>query len=145
MEIDTGHVADRIRSDHAGLLEKIETHADAVAADWADETVADPEAITTPLRRRLADAGLLASLPEILETAASAADLDLPAEPVPAPPYVVVTSHGPVLRATVDTGRLVVRVAVFDLRRPSTGAPPQYGRSQKGAPLTVEWVPSQHH
>ncbi|WP_336344475.1 hypothetical protein [Halalkalicoccus ordinarius] len=34
-----------------------------------------------------------------------------------APPYVTVTSRGPVLRATLSSGRLVVRIVLFDVER----------------------------
>jgi hypothetical protein len=49
----------------------------------------------------------------------------MPAPPVAAPPYVVVTSEGVVLRATIPDGRLVVTLRVFDVER---GAETRYVR-----------------
>jgi len=51
--------------------------------------------------------------------AVEATGYDLRASPVAGPPYVVVTSCGPVLRATIDPGRLVIRFDAFEVVRDS--------------------------
>ena len=61
---------------------------------------------------------VLAAFPAVLRECVAAAGGQLRAEPVAAPPYVVVTSVGPVLRATLDEGRLVVTLRVFAVERP---------------------------
>ena len=53
----------------------------------------------------------------MLAGAVSAVGEQLQARPVAGPPYVVVTSEGLLLRATLPGGRLVVTVAAFALER----------------------------
>lgn len=97
------------------------THRETLAAtlDAADAVAADPGALSdgAVLRRRfrsrLDDGGTLADYPAVLRTAVDAAGLSLAADPVPAPPYVVVASRGPLCRATTATGRLVLAVRTF--------------------------------
>lgn len=92
---------------------KIDECADAVVAAWDGDGTADREALVGPFERRLREAGVHSSLPAVLTDAVAAAGYDLAADPVAAPPYVVVTSTGPLLRATVADGRLVVAFRSF--------------------------------
>ena len=62
------------------------------------------------------------TIAEVLAAAVDAAGYTLPATPVPAPPYVVVTSTGPVLRGTVDDGRLLVGIDCFEVVREPPGS-----------------------
>jgi hypothetical protein len=96
-------LTDAVRSH---LLDEHRDYLSAVLAR-AHETGPDADA----LRARLAAAGLLARAPGVLADCVTAAGRDLPFAPVAAPPYVVVTTEGLVLRATLDDGRLVVRLA----------------------------------
>ncbi|MFC7215253.1 hypothetical protein ACFQO4_14340 [Saliphagus sp. GCM10025334] len=107
----------RLRDEHGGVLRRLEAAADAVSEAWAAETVTERAAVVDPLRAELEAAGLLWAFPPLLDDLVESAGYALPARPVAAPPYVVVTSRGPVLRATVDPGRLVVRLDVFGLER----------------------------
>ncbi|WP_227357003.1 hypothetical protein [Haladaptatus salinisoli] len=91
--------------------------ADQVAGTWRADAATDREAVVEPFSRRLRDAGAMARLPDVLSGAVSAAGFSMRATPVPAPPYVVVTGRGPMLRATVSTGRLVVLLRAFDVIR----------------------------
>lgn len=108
----------------ADTIDAVLAAADTVAADWprlADgrPATADRDALVEELRAALDDAGVLETLPETLAGAVDAAGYALPATPVAAPPYVVLTSTGPVLRGTVDDGRLVARIDCFEVvRRP---------------------------
>jgi hypothetical protein len=71
--------------------------------------------------------------------AAAAAGGQLQAEPVAAPPYVAVTSVGPVLRATLPGGRLVVTVRVFAVERGSEGTDGAAGvRYTRGPEMAAE-------
>ena len=88
-----------------------------VAAAWPETGATDRERVVEPLRAALSTAGLLDAYPSVLAECVAAAGGRLRAEPVAAPPYVVVTGVGPVLRATLETGRLVVTLAVFDVER----------------------------
>lgn len=133
-----------LREEHADVLAGVEWCADAVVAGWDDQPAApddrpatapeghpatapddrpattDRDAVVGPLRAALQRAGLLDRFPVVLTDSVRAAGFSLPASPVPAPPYVVVTSRGPVLRATVDAGRLVVTFEVFTVERGET-------------------------
>lgn len=95
--------------------------ARTVAAAWPDETVRDPSAIAAPLERELRERGLVEDLLATLDTGAAAIDESIRGAPVPAPPYLSVTSRGPVCRATLSGGdRLVVEPVLFAVdRRPA--------------------------
>ncbi|WP_435318445.1 hypothetical protein [Haloarchaeobius sp. TZWSO28] len=128
---------------HSDLLVAVADCADEVAAAW-DGPATDRRQVVEPLTALLRQRGILAQLPEVLASAVDAAGYDLRADPVPAPPYVVVTSTGPVLRATVGDGRLVVRVECFELVPDDGGGKPRYVRHD-GAPedaLSVTFVQS---
>ncbi|WP_336363882.1 hypothetical protein [Halalkalicoccus salilacus] len=109
-------VRDRLLAAHAGPLAATIERADAVAASW-DGPVTRREQVVEPLRAVLERAGLLERYPPMLVDAAEVLCSTLPASPVAAPPYVTVTSRGPVLRATLSEGRLVVRIDVFAVER----------------------------
>lgn len=104
---------DYLRTEHADLLNAVDACADAVADSWEGESVADGSRVSSLLRACLDRAGALEAFPAALAGAVEAAGYELQATPVAAPPYVVVTSRGPVLRATLPDGRLVVRLDVF--------------------------------
>jgi hypothetical protein len=103
--------------------------ADAVAAGWDGESTTDPDEVVGPLRATLERAGVWSEFPTVLRECVAAAGGRLRAEPVAAPPYVVATSVGPVLRATLDEERLVVTLRVFAVERPGGDGPARYVRS----------------
>jgi len=105
---------ERVLAEHRGTLAATLDVADTVATDAG--AVSDGETLRRRFRRRLDDRGLLAAYPSVLRTAVEAAGLTLAAEPVAAPPYVVVASRGPVLRGSTDDGRLVLAIRAFDVR-----------------------------
>lgn len=111
--VDADAVRSRVRTTHGDLLDEVTAAADAVAADWPEGGVRDRERVVPPLRAALDERSVTARLPDVLRTAVDATGHDLPAALVPAPPYVVVTSRGPLLRATLSPGRLLVAVEVF--------------------------------
>ena len=110
--------------------------ASAVAAPWPPEGTTDREQVIEPLRAVLSEAGLLGVYPSVLAECVAASGGELRAEPVAAPPYVTVTSRGPVLRATLDGGRLVVTLVIFDVEREAGDGRPRYVRGA-GAPEAV--------
>ncbi|MFP8956100.1 hypothetical protein ACLI4Y_05175 [Natrialbaceae archaeon A-CW3] len=113
----TRAVERRIHREHESTISAVSQCADAVVAGWSTPHVSDRQAVVDPLRTRLEAAGVLESLPGVLIDLVDAAGYDLPAPPVAGPPYVVVTSRGPLLRGTIEPGRLVVRFDVFTLER----------------------------
>lgn len=129
---DPGSVApaaaarERLLAGHADTIDATLAAADAVAADWprlddGRAATADSDALVGDLRAELDARGLLQTYPETLTAAVDAAGYALPATPVPAPPYVVVTSTGPVLRGTVEDGRFVVAIDCFEVVRQPAG------------------------
>jgi hypothetical protein len=62
----------------------------------------------------------------VLAGAVSAVGEQLQARPVAGPPYVVVTSVGPVLRATLAERRMVVTLELFTVEH--DGDDPRYAR-----------------
>jgi hypothetical protein len=108
-------VRDRLLDAHRPVLERALSCADAVAAGWDGETTTDRSAVVEPYRATLSRAGLLDPLVAALADAVGAAGGDLAARPVPDVPYLAITSRGVVLRAPVESGRLVVTLAAFEI------------------------------
>jgi hypothetical protein len=96
-----------------------------VVETWDRDATADPDSVAEPLRDELESAGAWERLPDVLAGAVRATDHSLSATPVAAPPYVTVTSRGPMLRATLEAGRLVLLLQAFDVKR---GRPTRYVR-----------------
>lgn len=106
-------VREHVLETHRDLLDTVLTCADEVAGSVS--LPADRRVVTTHLDRALREAGAFAGFVAIVKTAADAMDADLPAEPVAAPPNVVVTGRGPMVRVTVDAGRVLVLIRAFEL------------------------------
>lgn len=110
-------VRERLRAEHRPFLDAVATAASRTAERWDGESTGDRTAVVEPFERVLRQTGTLDVAPVALATAVGAAGGQLQADPVPAPPYVAVTSRGVVLRATTDVGRVVVTVATFAVAR----------------------------
>jgi len=129
-------VRNRIQAEHTAIVEGIGHCADQVAAPWDTARTTDADRLVATLQAGLTSTGLLDQLPLVLADVVDAVGFELQAQPVPAPPYVVVTSRGPVLRATIEPGRLVIRFDVFEVVRDPG---PAYRRLD-GVSLDVEIV-----
>ncbi|WP_436343451.1 hypothetical protein [Natronorubrum sp. FCH18a] len=127
----------RIQDEHAAIVEGIDRCAAQVAEPWDTARTTDPNAVVDGLRGALEATGLLEQLPLVLSDIVDATGYGLQAQPVAAPPYVVVTSRGPVLRATIDPGRLVVRFDVFDIVRDREPTQPSAYRRRNGVQISV--------
>jgi len=106
------------------LAENRETVAAAVDAGRAvagaiDEwPVEDPAAIRTRLSALVEERGLAAPLLGLVETGVTALGAAVDGSPVPAAPYLTITTRGPVCRAALSDGRrLVVTVGLFEVAR----------------------------
>lgn len=125
---DTNAVAARLREEHGDLLDAIGACADLVAARGPAKGWTDSEELQSSLERCLRSSGLLGPVLGALHTAVASAGGTLRASPVPAPPYLAVTSLGVVLRGTLTEGcRLVVTLRAFDVQR---GAHTRYVRRE---------------
>lgn len=127
--LDPAAAREHLLTDRRGVVEATLECADAVAAAWPDGGTTDRDAVVGPFRTLLAETGLLEAYPAVLAECVTAAGGALRAAPVAAPPYVTVTSTGPVLRATLSGGRLVVALAVFEVDR--TDEHPRYVRAAR--------------
>jgi len=112
---DPAAVAATIRDTHVEVVAAVERVAARVAREWPAAGPADGRRVATELEAALGAAGLFDRLPALLETATDRLGATPVADPVAAPPYVVVTSRGPVLRATLPRRRVVVTLAVVEV------------------------------
>lgn len=118
--IDPDAARRHLLAERTPLIRRIVDCADAVAAAWDGERDGSPAtddraAVRAPLERTLDRAGVPSELATVLQESVAVAGGELPAEPAAAPPYVAVSSTGPVLRATLPDGRFVVRFEVVDV------------------------------
>lgn len=114
-----------VRSVHGNVLRAITDAADEVAPEPGEQIGSDRGAVVEPFRTALDESGVLPTLPTVLADVVDETGHELPASPAPAPPYVVVTSTGVLLRATLPPGRLVLAIQPFAVSRDST---PTYRR-----------------
>lgn len=82
-----------------------------VSGEWMPVTGTE---VRRSFRAALVAANVLHQLPDVLVSTVDELGGVLGAAPVPAPPYVVVTSRGVLLRATLERGRLVVELRAFE-------------------------------
>lgn len=127
----------RIRDEHTDVVEAIGHCADRVAQPWDTARTTDRDAVVEGQRQVLEASGLLERLPVVLSDVVTATGYSLPARPVAGPPYVVVTSRGPMLRATIDPGRLVIRFDVFEVVRDGEPRRPPAYRRRNGVDVIV--------
>ena len=111
---DAAAVRVRLLESHCEPFERALSCADAVAAGWDGDATTDRGAVVPPYRAALREAGLREPLVGALAAALAATDHDLAADPVAAPPYLVVTGQGVVLRGPLSAaGRLVATLRAF--------------------------------
>jgi len=122
-----------VLDEHASTVATVLACAEVVAERWDHEATTDASAVAGPLRAELEAAGAWGRLPDVLAGAVRAAGFSLSAPPVADPPYVVATGRGPVLRATVSGGRLVVLLRAFEVARDPT----RYVRGPTAVPEAV--------
>ncbi|WP_435196070.1 hypothetical protein [Natronomonas sp. EA1] len=127
-------VRDFLLSEHREFVTTTLACADSVAAGWDGESTTDRAQVVPPFETLLERSGVLPAAPSVLAGCVAAAGERLGAQPVAAPPYVVVTGEGLLLRATLDEKRLLVRVRAFTLERD----PPRYVRGPEAPEDALE-------
>jgi len=125
---DAAAAGSRVREAWPELLATVSACADRVAEGWPGGATADRDRVVPPLCECLDATGARGRLPAVLRDAVDAAGGELPAAPTATPPHVAVTSAGPMLRATLDGGRLVVTLRTFGVERGEPGEPARYVR-----------------
>jgi len=117
-------VTERLRellvAGHRETLGSVIAAGATVAEGWATDAVGSAAEVREPLAGAISRRNLGPALLSILGAGATALDAEIAGEPVPAPPYLVVTSTGPICRATLADGRrLVLAFVLFGVdRRP---------------------------
>lgn len=128
------------------MVDHEETHvtvadcADMIVRSWDDCKTAEPHRITEPLEECLRERGIFPSLLAVLRSGISLAGRTLAADPVSAPPYLSITSLGPVLRGPTPDGRLVITITVFEVRE---GSPRTYHRTEEPYRISIDWIPDE--
>lgn len=112
MENPEAAVATHVHEEFPDVLAAIADDVASATADWPAAGVHDSGRVRTAIRTALQTSGVGGRLPRILESAVTELDASLPVAPVAAPPYVVVTSEGVLLRATLADARLVIQLQV---------------------------------
>jgi hypothetical protein len=125
------HLLKKRRATVAGVL----GCGDHVASGWDRESTTNRRALVDRFESTLRDTGLFETLPTVLTECVEQAGATISAQPVAAPPYVVVASTGVLLRATLDGGRLVVTLQAFDVDQ--SGERPCYVRGPSGLESAV--------
>jgi hypothetical protein len=111
-------VRERVLAEHRDTVTGVVGAGTSVAATVETWPVTDPDRLRDPLEQELEDRDLLDPLLGVLDTAVGTLDTRLRGDPVAAPPYLVVTSRGPLCRATLaDSSRLVVELSLFAVER----------------------------
>ncbi len=99
-------------ADHQGTIEAVLDAANDIAN--ANGPFTEPKLLRRVLTEQLQAHELLEPLLAMLSTAAEAVGQGIEGAPIPAPPYLSVTSRGPVCRGTLSDGcRLVIELLVF--------------------------------
>lgn len=131
-------VHEHLLHEHRTLITTVLTCADAVVdttADTAAEPLPDCSNPAAPLYEQLDRANVIDRLPTILSETVELVGSPLAAEPVAAPPYVVVTNVGPIMRAPLEERRLVITIEAFrvnreqETKRNTTRDTPRYVRT----------------
>lgn len=115
-------MGERLVSAHRDTITACIDAGRTVTDTWPTARVPDSDLIVPPLTDELGSVSLREPLLGLLYTAVDTTGYDLRGDPVPAPPYLVVTSRGPVCRGTLEDGRrLVVLLELFEVHRRPRG------------------------
>ena len=106
-------IATWIRRTYPELIEQTVAAREDVAGAWEGTATEDRGLVVPPLERELEARGLLSAYVELLDALRARTPYGEDQSFVAAPPYVVVTSCGPLLRLTGRTQRLLVRFELF--------------------------------
>lgn len=109
-------VREDLASDHEATIAAVVAAGRRVADSWSTATTTDPVALREHLEIALSQRGLREDLLAMLPDAARILGTTIRGDPVPAAPYLVIGSRGPVCRATLATGdRMVLELRLFSV------------------------------
>jgi len=108
-------------AEHWTTIADVIDAGERVANAWPDSSMSDPETVTTPLEHLLRSSGLTEDLLELVGDGMRSVGESPDEKMVPAPPYLTITSSGPICRATIpERGRLVIELELFTVDRNPT-------------------------
>lgn len=111
-------VRSRVFDTHRETLRSLIDTGRRVAGAWPGRTATEASAVRDPLEHLIEGRGLNGALLEMLRVGVDALGTEAKGTPLPSPPYVLVTSRGPICRVTVADGRrLVMVVELFEVDR----------------------------
>lgn len=111
-------VQSRVLETHRATLRSLIDAGRRVAATWSERAASDASAVRDPLEHVIDEQGLAAPLLDVLRVGVDALDEQPQGRLIPAPPYLVVTSRGPLCRTTMSNDRrLVIVVELFEVDR----------------------------
>lgn len=114
-------VRTRLLEAHPETLQSVIDAGRSVAAAWPADAARESGAVRDPLAHLLREQGVSDDLLEILQTGAAAIDESVRGTPIPAPPYLAITSRGPVCRGTIGGDRrLVILLELFGVQSQPT-------------------------
>jgi hypothetical protein len=136
VDVETDAIRAHLLGERRPFVAGVLACADHTARTWGGEATTDRVAVAEPFESCLRASELYGSFPDLLAECVEAGGASLSARPVADPPYVVVTSVGVLLRATLSDGRLVVTLRAFEVDR--SGERPHYVRGPSGPEAAVE-------
>jgi hypothetical protein len=108
----------RVLETHRETLRSLIDVGRGVATTWSGRAVTQASAVRDPLEDAIDERGLSDALLDALRVGVAALDERPQGRLLPAPPYLVVTSRGPLCRTTMsDDRRLVLLVELFEVDR----------------------------
>lgn len=111
-------VRSRVLETHRETLRSLIDAGRGVATAWPGRAVTEAAAVRDPLADALDEQGLGEPLLDALRVGVAALDERPQGRLLPAPPYLVVTSRGPLCRTTMSNDRrLVLLVELFEVDR----------------------------
>lgn len=111
-------VRSRVVEEHRATLRSLVDLGRQVAATWPDCATTEASAVRSSLEHALETTGLADAVLDMLRVGADTLDEPLQARLLPAPPYLAITSRGPICRATISGDRrLVLLVELFEIDR----------------------------
>lgn len=122
MSLDETEIRGYILENHHTTIESIMNCADRIEGS---------EPVKETLRHELESQNLYEDMLRVLEDVVEHHEIDLKASPVTKPPYIVVTSLGPILRISTSDRRIVLKIRVFNIKGRSEPPKNRYVRRGK--------------
>ncbi len=131
-------VREAVKTEFEASCAVVADAADAVSDAWDGSETTNRAAAVDRLAARLRETNTAGRLVEIAPLVARTCGTTLPAEPVPEPPYYVVTGEGPLIRVSLPDCDVRVLVALVVFRVSSGTERPRYSRTDDPVRIDVQ-------